>query len=259
MELFFDMQSASRICSYVEIVSILRKAINDISAFDRHRKNRELKNIQQKPTAPKGSEQPKPWNNGAWGSNPSPLDTVFGRNSPGSSKTLFIKCEKDNCLLASCPEPLNLKKSFQSIKIQKKEKPEPENNSRWKAKGMNLSELQHDVQESFEVYETIVAESLISLHNYSGCEVGSAKVNTVTAFSKILQGDETDNLTRAFQVTVGNGDTYTADASFTSLLDMIPTLPSVQSSHHEGFNRGNIGQHLSHTRQLEMNYGKMRK
>lgn len=75
-----------------EMVSLLRKAITDLSAFDRQRKKLNSKPQQQ--TTSGKSDQFSPWTEGASASNPPPLEALFTKSSNGNVKRFCFNCEK---------------------------------------------------------------------------------------------------------------------------------------------------------------------
>ena len=207
------------IYSYEDMVSILRKSITDLSAFDRQRKKVNSTVNSTPPSQPvKPPDQPSPWSSDSSSSAPPPLDALFTRS--GNKRTCF-NCEKEGCLLGKCPEPMNLRRISENLEKFKKNKSDRTNNPKWKSKRVYLSELQPSIDEWPDVYEVIVSEALLCQH---GMDI-SDKGECPNAFS-VTESDK-DPIKEAFQVSVGDGDPDECDSNFTSLFDLMTTPPDM--------------------------------
>ena len=119
---YFALCKLPVVYSYEDMVSILRKSITDLSAFDRQRKQRQSTVPTPKiPPAP-ASEKVNPWSDSVNNSTPPPLDALFTRNQPNETRRACFNCEKVGCLLGSCPEPMNLKNISSNLEKFKKQK-----------------------------------------------------------------------------------------------------------------------------------------
>ena len=225
------------------MVSILRKSITDLSAFERQRKKRSTKTQPStQPTDSASKSATNPWVDDGSSKTPPPLDALHN-NASGKSKRTCFNCEREGCLIGRCPEPLNLKRIAANLEKFKKAKADRSNNSNWKTKRINLTELQPSPEEWIDVYEVIVTESLLIEHSalpdtFNTC-VDANATNTSKAFS-CFDGTTNDaNLTHAFQISVGNGnpdgDEETSASNFTSLFDLMTKAPSMNLDNDEHF------------------------
>lgn len=108
---YFALCKLPVVYSYEEMVSILRKSITDLSNFERQRKkshNAKPKS-QTKPTPDSASASTNPWTDSLIDPTPTALDAFFNHKS-GEVKRKCFNCEKEDCLIGRCPDPLNLKR-----------------------------------------------------------------------------------------------------------------------------------------------------
>lgn len=235
---YFAMCKLPVVYNYEEMVSILRKSITDLSQFERQRKKPHSKPVS--PGSEKADSKTKlnPWSDSQSSSKPPPLDALYNsRSPPFESRKSCFNCEKEGCMLGRCKEPLNLKRIAQNLERFKKQKADRSNNSRWRAKRINLSDLQPTQTEWLDVYETVVAESLLDQHgNNTEAQPDTTTVNSASAFTQIVNDNDDDKLVRAFQTSVGtNDDPDIAESTFTSLFDLMRTPPSINTKHDEHF------------------------
>ena len=221
--MYFALCKLPIVYSYEDMVSILRKSITDLSAFDRQRK-RQI----DKPIEKKQQDVINPWADEPNKKAPPPLEALF--NQQGNAKRSCFNCEKEGCMLGRCTEPMNLKRIAINLEKFKKEKADRTNNNKWKAKKTYLMELQPDRDDWFDVYEVIVTEALLSQLCHNDDDVANdAESNCTKAFSKVEESESlNDNIKRAFQNSVGNGDPDEPDSHFTSLFDLMTVPPSMR-------------------------------
>lgn len=163
---------------------------------------------------------------------------MFRRKRHTDAKRLCLNCEKENCILGKCKEPLNLKTIALNLERFKRDKAKRTSNKRWKSKRINITELQPSTEEWFDVYETVISEGVSAEHNFdqeedaddqdiNACRSTKTKAFQVAQQPAVAQTNST--IVHAFQTNVGNGDPDVHDTTFTSLFDMMVTPPSMKT------------------------------
>lgn len=229
---YFALCKLPVVYTYEEMMSILRKSITDLSAFERQRKKSTQSTDGRAETTNEYSNSQKvsPWSDSS-DEKPPPLEALFNQRRPGDVKRSCFNCGKDGCLIGKCPDPLNLKRIAANLEKFKKEKADRSKNSKWNSNRINLTELQQHTDDWFDVYEIVVTESLLAQHNVSSETV--PVVGSSLAFC-IDPNDENNQLSTAFTMAVRDGDPDSSETAFTSLFDMMRTPPSMSANRKHG-------------------------